>query len=183
MRSQWLQRGESKMRTSVVWRMPADRNPRSPDSHGNAIIQLQCSDRCSSGRRLANERRPIVTPAEVALPPLATRIEERDTPPGHRIARMRLRSLVRVAHSAGEPEVLLVVRATKTPRGDVLDLKGRQNKVLLSATISTVVVRSRANPGPNTGRYRTRAHASRGPRRPRWTASRRASALRRSPCW
>lgn len=71
----------------------------------------------------ANDPRPVSVPDEVARPMLPAWVEEHDAPPRSWIPGMGLGALETVAHAAGEPEVLLVVRPAAGVRDDVFDLE------------------------------------------------------------
>lgn len=72
-------------------------------------------------------------------PALTTGVEQSYTPASHWIASECLSSFEAIAHPAGEPEVLFVIRAATRLRDNVVDLQQSKDVLLLALTIPTTV--------------------------------------------
>ena len=86
-----------------------------------------------------------------------------------------------IAHPTGKPEVLFVIRAATRLRDNVVDLQQPKNVLLLALTIPTAVAGLSTNARPEFICNAMGAHASKDPRNPRRTASRKAWAFRSNP--
>ena len=164
-------------------RMPADLDPLASDHDGDDVVELQGDYRRASRCCAPNDPRTVAAPRRVSGPPLTARIEQCRASSGAGVGRADLSRLVAVAQSTGKPEVVLLVCATCNLRNDVIDLERTQDVPLWALTISTPVACRCPNLRPTSPRYPAWTHDSDGPRRPRRTASRRASAFRSNPCW
>ncbi len=85
--------------------------------------------------------------------------------------------------ATGQPEVVLGIRATVRPGNDMVNFQSPGHIRLGRATIPTPLRRGTADSRPQGGGERRRHYGSSGARRPRRTASARASDCRTQSCW
>src|SRR4051794_17981225 len=103
--------------------MPPRCDPVSPDGDRERIVELQLRHGGPPGRGDADDPRPAFTPAEVFAPLLPARVVERNAPAAHRVKGVNRVTLECVAEPAGQPEVILIVRASLPDGNDVFDLQ------------------------------------------------------------
>jgi hypothetical protein len=142
--------------------MPTGGNPRAPHSNSDFIVEPQSDLGGSPHCRASHNPCAVVTPGEVPEPPLSTRIEQPHPATGQGIVGTNPGALVAVAQPTGEPEILLVVRAARCLRDDVVDLQMTQDVLLRAQAISTAIASLDPNPRPDDTRYANRTHGSSG---------------------
>src|SRR5262245_52022983 len=96
---------------------------------------------------------------------------------------MGLLAFEQIARAAGEPEVVFGIRAPVRPGNKMVDFEWPWHIRLGRATIPTPVRCSRTDTGPQYRANRRRHYDVSGARRPRRTASARASDCRTQSCW
>lgn len=116
--------------------MPSGRYPTCPSPYQVLVVQPQDFDRDSANRRCPNDDGAIVTPSEVLVPDLFTRIEERDHAATDWIGAIHSRSLGTVAQRTGQPEILLSGRSAGGYRDDVLQVQRHGGEQLGSQTVA-----------------------------------------------
>jgi len=99
------------------------------------------------------------------IPALLLGVEQLHTFTCRGINGVSLRTLKTIAHSTGEPQVVLIVRTASRLRADVVDLQWAEDISLGTEAISTPIARPRANALSSRVGYGT--HGSRGSRKPR----------------
>jgi hypothetical protein len=168
---------------SVLGRMPAGPDPVAAYRDGDRIVEVECHH-CGPARCCPpHDHRPIRTPLKVPPPPLAPGMEETDTPPGQGITPVRLLSLEQITRPARQPKVFLGIGTPARPGNDTVDFERPRHIRLARATIPTPVRCSRTDTGPQCRGNRRRHYGVSGARRPRRTASARASDCRTQSCW
>jgi hypothetical protein len=106
---------------SVLWGMPARRDPLAPDHDCHDVIQLQGYHSGPATGRPPENPSPILTPRKVAGPALTTRIEQPHVPSGERITCRYLGAFEAIAHAASQPEVGFRIGPTACLRNDVIN--------------------------------------------------------------
>lgn len=115
--------------------MKPARRPKSAGCLSNLIIHAERGDSGSPARRQPNDLRSVLTPREVFVPTVTSRIEEFDEAVRDRITRLPPLALKLVAQKTTQTEVHKLSRAARRTGNDVVEMKGRQRHVLRSLAI------------------------------------------------
>ncbi len=115
--------------------MKPARRPKSAGRLSNLIIHAERGDSGSPARRQSDDLRAVLTPREVLVPAVTSRIEEFDEAFRNRITRLPPLALEFVAQRTTQTEVHKLSRAARRTGNDVVEMKGRQRHVLWSLAI------------------------------------------------
>jgi hypothetical protein len=168
---------------SVSWRMPAGGDPVAAHRHRHQIVQMESHHRGTARRRPPQDHGPIRAPLKVPPPPLAPGMEQPHSPPGQGIAPVGLLAFEQITRPTGQPEVVLGIGAPARPWNDMVNFEGPRHIRLGRATIPTPLRRGAADARTQGGREGSHHQGVSGARRPRRTASARASDCRTQSCW
>ena len=158
--------------------MPAGRDPILPHGDGDQVVQVKRRDSCAATDRATYDHDAIGAPVEVTAPPLSSRVEQSHQATGEGIATVGLVGFMQVARPTRQPEVFLIVSAAFGPGNDVLHIQASRHIFLPRQAVATAISRRSADTRANSLRDSTARHDSSGLRRPRRTASARASDWR-----
>jgi hypothetical protein len=114
-------------------------------------------------------------------PTLAARIEQRHQLPRDGVATLGLSGLGVIAQPAREPKIVFFVSAATGRRLEMVNLKLSQHQMLWTEAIATTLTSRLPDSVAAVVRNMCARHGCTGPRNPRRTASRSASALRTNP--
>ena len=162
-------------------RMPARRDPCPANRHRNHVVELQSSNRRASARRQSQDSEAIFAPCKVLFPALVSGVEQPYRLTGRGIRTMHPCAFEPIAEPAGEPEIVLLARATQGAGNDMINLQQTENIPLLALTVSAAISADGLNAGADFSGEPLAAHGVNGSRRPRRKASASACALRSSP--
>ena len=103
--------------------MPSHINPQPPRPHQHSPVKVECGCSRPASSGLSDDKRPLVLPLEMVVPPLPVRMIKR-----HQIVCVRIRlsnalTLSQIAVPTGEAEVGWLVITTKDLRDDVINGK------------------------------------------------------------
>lgn len=143
-------------------------------------VELERDDGSTPTRCEAYQLDAPCTPTKVRGPSLCARIEERHASSRFGVNRCQASSLVPIAVTAGEAEILIVVRAATAAGPDVLDLQDLRHVLLRRPTIGAATGEGGNHALPNSLAIQLLAHEEIGGRNLRRTASAKPIALRRS---
>ena len=161
--------------------MPTSGNPVAANDDGDQIVELQSHDGRATNRRLAEDACAVIAPDKMLRPTLAARIEQRHQLPRDRVATLGLSGLGVIAQPAREPKIVFLVSAATGRRLEMVNLQLSQHQMLWTEAIATTLTSRLPDSVAAVVRNMCARHGCTGPRNPRRTASRRASALRTNP--
>jgi hypothetical protein len=108
-------------------RMPASSNPLAPDHDSDHVVELQSHNRCASTGGTSDNSCSVLAPHEMPRPTLTTRVKQANAATCRWIACVCLRSLVAIAHPAGESEVILIIRPASCLWDNMIDFERPQD--------------------------------------------------------
>ena len=122
--------------------MKTHSHPQKTNMHHARTIHRQGFDGCPSYDRFAKGASAIVTPAEMLVPALPSRVKQSYAPACLRVPRRDLRTLCVVTHWARVAQVVRLGLSTQRPRHDVIDFEGFGAESLLQLTVFTAELSS-----------------------------------------